>query len=408
VASPQSDYGFRYNDARDGYEVDPPKMALIQRIFRMVGVEGLSMNGVARRLEAEGIPSPGGKRFWNRPGLRKLIMSDVYLAHTHEEMARIVTPEVAARLDPKKRYGISWYGRQRHTHTQEARIKDGRKVYPRVKKSVATPREEWIGVPVPDSGIPREWVLAARGAIKDNKRVSNCGRRVWELTGGVLRCAACGYAMGTNFITDRGIGYYRCGRRYRLGLDACSQSKTLRAVETEALVWEFVSDVLKDPTRLKRGLDEMVEREKALISRGPAEEGKTLLKKLAELETQKERLLDLYLENKLDMGRYERRHAQIEQARKTVEDELARIEGRAAHVDLLERDRDALLKHYSQIVPEHLDNLEPDERNRVYKMLDLTVMAHANGSLDLRWALGGDPCRDNEPLPLGSWRTRGR
>jgi site-specific DNA recombinase len=71
VASPQSDYGFRYNDARDGYEVDPPKMALIQRIFRMVGVEGLSMNAVARRLEAEGIPSPGGKRFWNRPGLRK-------------------------------------------------------------------------------------------------------------------------------------------------------------------------------------------------------------------------------------------------------------------------------------------------------------------------------------------------
>jgi site-specific DNA recombinase len=178
-------------------------------------------------------------------------MSDVYLAHTHEEVVRIVTPEVAARLDPKKRYGISWYGRQRHTHTQEARIKDVKKVYPRVKKSVAVPREEWIGVPVPDSGIPREWVLAAREAIKDNKRVSNCGRRFWELTGGVLRCAACGYAMGTNFLTDRGIGYYRCGRRYRLGLDACSQSKTLRAVETEALVWGFVSDVLKDPTRLK-------------------------------------------------------------------------------------------------------------------------------------------------------------
>jgi hypothetical protein len=111
-------------------------MALIQRIFRMVGVEGLSMNAVARRLEAEGIPSPGGKRFWNRPGLRKLIMSDVYLAHTHEEVVRIVTPEVAARLDPKKRYGISWYGRQRHTHTQEARIKMSR-------KSILVSRRAW-------------------------------------------------------------------------------------------------------------------------------------------------------------------------------------------------------------------------------------------------------------------------
>jgi site-specific DNA recombinase len=55
VACPQSDYGFRYNDARDGYEVDPPRMALIQRIFRMVGVEGMTLNAVARRFEAEGI-----------------------------------------------------------------------------------------------------------------------------------------------------------------------------------------------------------------------------------------------------------------------------------------------------------------------------------------------------------------
>jgi site-specific DNA recombinase len=408
VACPQSDYGFRYNDTRDGYEVFPPKMALVQRIFRMVGIEGMTMNAVARRFEAEGIPSPGGKRYWNRPGLRKLILSDVYLARTFEEVTQIVSPEVAARLDPEKRYGISWYGRQRHTYTQEVRVKDGKKTYHKIKKSVAARREDWIAIPVPDSGIPREWVLAAREAIKDNEKVSNCGRRFWELTGGVLRCAGCGYAMGTNFITDRGIGYYRCGRRYRLGLDACSQSKTLRAVETEALVWGFVSDVLKEPTRLERGLDEMLKQEKALVARGPGEDGKMWFKKLTELETQEERLLDLYLENKLDMDRYEKRLAQIEQARKTAEDELARIESRAARVDRLERDREALLNHYSRIVPEHLDGLEPRERNRVYKMLNLTVLAHDNGSLELKWALGADLCRDIEPLPPGGCRTRGR
>jgi site-specific DNA recombinase len=75
VACPQSDYGFLYNDTRDGYEVDPSRMALIRRIFRMVGIEGMTLNAVARQFEAEGIPSPGGKRFWNRPGLRKLLIS---------------------------------------------------------------------------------------------------------------------------------------------------------------------------------------------------------------------------------------------------------------------------------------------------------------------------------------------
>jgi hypothetical protein len=211
--------------------------------------------------------------------------------------------------------------------------------------------------------------------------------------------------MGTNFIIDRGTGYYRCGRRYRLGVDACSQSKTLCAVETEALVWGFVSGVLKDPTRLELGLNRMIEQEKALRSRGSGDDSETWLKKLAELEVQEERLLDLYLEGKLEMDRYEKRLAQIKQSRKTAKEELARIAGRAARVDQLERDRDTVLNNYSRIVPQQLNALEPVERNRIYKMLDLTVLAHENGSLELKWALGADLCRDNEPPPPGGSRT---
>jgi hypothetical protein len=171
-------------------------------------------------------------------------------------------------------------------------------------------------------------------------------------------------------------------------------------------VWGFVSDVLRDPIRLKHGLDEIVKQEKALTSRGPRQDAETWLKKLAELEAQEERLLDLYLEGTLEMDRYETRIAQIKQSRKTAEDELVRIEARAARVDQLERDRVTLLDHFSQIIPERLDTLEPDERSRVYKMLNLTVLAHENGSLELKWALGADLCRDNEPQPPDSCRTR--
>jgi hypothetical protein len=49
-----------------------------------------------------------------------------------------------------------------------------------------------------------------------------------------------------------------------------------------------------------------------------------------------------------------------------------------------------------------LDALEPDERNRVYKMINLTVLTDENGSLKLKWALGAYLCRDNEPLPRWS------
>src|ERR687893_2057843 len=331
VASPQSDYGFHYNEARDGYEVNELKMALVRRVFRMVGVEGMSLNAVGKRLEAEGIPAPRGGRTWNRPTLRKFILSDVYLKHSYEEAAKMVSGEVAATLDPSAHYGISWYGKKRHTHHREVRIKNGQKTYPRVRKSVDVSQEEWIGVPVPDPGIPREWVLAARDAIKDNERVSNCGRRFWELTGGVLRCAACGGAMATNYMTPRQTGYYRCGKRYRVGKHVCSQGKNIRAEETEAVVWSFVSRVLKSPERLRRGMDEMLDEMKTLTSRSPSDDEENWLKKLAEREAQEERLLDLYLEGKLEVSRYESRVSQLKLSRKTLEEELERIRDRIAN-----------------------------------------------------------------------------
>jgi hypothetical protein len=58
---------------------------------------------------------------------------------------------------------------------------------PIYKKSMPAPREDWVAVPVPDAGIPKEWVFGAREAIKDNEWISSAGDRVWELTGGVMR-----------------------------------------------------------------------------------------------------------------------------------------------------------------------------------------------------------------------------
>jgi hypothetical protein len=59
-------------------------------------------------------------------------------------------------------------------------------------------------VPVPDAGVPKEWVLGAREAIQGNAWSSNAGDRVWNLTGGVIRCAECGRAMSVNYMSREG------------------------------------------------------------------------------------------------------------------------------------------------------------------------------------------------------------
>ncbi len=70
IAGPRPDYGFRYNENRDGYVVDEEKMALIRRIFRMVGVEGATLNTVRRTLEKEGVLNASGRKGWTRQWLR--------------------------------------------------------------------------------------------------------------------------------------------------------------------------------------------------------------------------------------------------------------------------------------------------------------------------------------------------
>ena len=63
IAGRRPNYGFKFNDARDGYEIDEHTMPVVQRIFRMAGVDGLSVNGIKRALDAEGVPTPSGRKY---------------------------------------------------------------------------------------------------------------------------------------------------------------------------------------------------------------------------------------------------------------------------------------------------------------------------------------------------------
>ena len=72
VAGPRPPYGFRYNDARDNYVVDPEKMRVIERIFRMVGTEGYTLNATRRAFNREGVQPPSGE-FWSPKCVRQAI-----------------------------------------------------------------------------------------------------------------------------------------------------------------------------------------------------------------------------------------------------------------------------------------------------------------------------------------------
>jgi site-specific DNA recombinase len=215
------------------------------------------------------------------------VLDDVYRPHTFEEIRELVLPEVAARLDPEKYYGVWWYNRRRQRRVQVSEAgQDGRR-YRRKTITTEKPRAEWIAVPVPDSGITRAWVDAAREAVKHNRRPSSAGLRFWELSGGLFLCGGCGLTMHTRHTKPKGdtrYFYYRCSLHARHGKDACSQHKDYPAEEVEEAVWRVVSRLLKDPQTLRVGLQEMMERESRGLRGDPDAQAKTWLSKIAEAD----------------------------------------------------------------------------------------------------------------------------
>jgi site-specific DNA recombinase len=396
LAGRRPKYGFKLNATRDGYEVDEEDMRVVRHIFELVGVERRTLHAVKRALECEGEKTPDGKPRWATPVIRNLILDDVYRPHSYEETAKLVSADVAARLEPDKMYGVWWYNRHRITRKQVAEDHLGGRYYRHVTKTTEKDRSEWIAVPVAGAGIPREWVDAAREAIRDNKRPSSAGRRYWELSGGVLRCGGCGSRMNTETAwasrsrAAKKYFYYKCPKARHGGPEACPHNKGYRAEKVETLIWEFVSDLLKEPERLREGLEEMIERERDGAHGDPDWEAKAWANKLAEADHKRARFQDMSAEGLISFEELRAKLAALEDEREVARRELGALEDRRARLRDLERDKDTLLDYYAGLLPEALDDLGSEEHHHIYKLLKLRVNMHPDGMLKVSGVLGED------------------
>ena len=385
VAGYSPGYGYRYNSARDGLMVDEKQMRVVRHIFEMVA-RGESFYAVIKTFEREGVRSPRGQERWNRPTLRNLILSDLYRPHTAGEVAELVAPEVAATLDPDVPYGIAYYGKKQITKRQVSEAAGGERLYRQRIKAQVRDRKQWLAVPVPDAGIPRELADAARAAIKDNRRPPPSGRRVWELSG-LLRCCRCGYMMNAQTTTSGSIRehvyfYYRCGGRYR-SRNGCDHTKQHRAEEADVKIWRYVRDLMEKPEELRADLERMIELKRKETRGDPEREAKTWLDKLAEVERQRARAQDMAIQGLLSYDELRVKLASLEETREAAEQELATLKNQREHIAELERGKEAVLEHYATIAPEALNSLASEERRHLYKLLQLKALQHPDGSMEV-------------------------
>jgi site-specific DNA recombinase len=390
IAGPLPDYGFLYNEHRDNFIIHEDTMPVVRRIFEMIGVEGQSLWAVKKTLERECVPTPKGARYWSQAFLRICVHNDAYRPHPYKEVANHVSEGVAAKLDPRRSYGIWWYGKQRHIQKQLSTIdSNGERSYRKTKTSTWNPKDKWIAVPIPDAGIPRELVDAARQNIKEKltRKPSMAALRFWELSGGILRCGCCGRAFSSVPVSSKGKPrryYYRCPNRAVNGLEACQMRTNYRAEKIEAQVWATVSSILTDPQQLRADLEDMMDRERESNRRGDPElEKKAWMDKLVETDRMRSGYQEQAAKGLMTIEELAARLKELEGTRIAAEQKLAILRDYREKIEQLERNKDLLLDHYAAMAPEALSCLTPEERHRVYKMLRLKVIAHLDGEVEL-------------------------
>jgi Recombinase zinc beta ribbon domain len=257
------------------------------------------------------------------------------------------------------------------------------------------PKEEWIAVPVPDAGIPREVAERARRILEYSLRRANVSkeRRVWELTGGLLHCGECGRRMVTHSVTPSGrkpCYYYVCPRKVEGSSQACT-NKYHRAEALEKRAREAVAALLTDPERLERQIEERIERERETV-RDPEAEAAVWVKKLEGVAKKRARFQDQQAAELLTLSELGEMLHYLGEEREAAQRELEVARDRQARVEELERDRTIVLALYAGFASASADLtvFPPEERRRIHASLGLKATVYKDGRVEITGTFGDD------------------
>lgn len=391
-------YGFRWTDEGCGLAVEPEEMAVVVRLFGGLA-EGRTGRSITSEFEEEGVPSPAGLPRWNQRTVTNLLRGDLYYPRHAEEVAPLVSPEVAASLDPAGSFGLWVYNKHETSRRREWDPEKGAFVIRHTKKR--RPEGERLAVPVPldGSGLDRALVAAARdrAAARARRPSANAGRD-WVLKG-VLRCAECGMAIGPHTVKRRlkdgspgkDSHYYQCRQKHRDGPRECGNTKNFPAAPLERAVWEAVYDLLRDPERLKVAYKkELLRLRDAHHGRNPDKEARTLAEQIAGFDRMRRNYQDQAAEGLMTLDELRDRLVALAKQRRKAEAALEEARGRGDAVERLRRDLVMLCVRLDQIERGDLRHLRPGDQRQALLNSRTTAEIDREGNVTITGMLDLD------------------
>ena len=134
----------------------------------------------------------------------------------------------------------------------------------------------------------------------------------------------------------------------------------------------------------------MIEQQRQALGNLAAED-KVWAAKLVEAERKRERYQEMFAADAMTLDELKAKLEDLEETREVAKRELASLGDKREELAAMERDRDMILESYAALAPEALDALSPEERRKVYVILNLIVEPLADGGLQISGAFGEEP-----------------
>jgi site-specific DNA recombinase len=343
-------YGYRYirktDEAPASYVVIDAEARVVQRVYEMYTVDGLSMGEIARRLNAEGIPTRKQSVRWERSVVWAMLRNPAYRGAAAFGKTR-VAGRIRVTRALRRRGGILSSNSIGHER----------------------PREEWIEIPVP-ALVSEERFARAQELLHDNKIRSRRRTITPSVVQGLVSCQKCGYAFSrtSTYTTARKLHYYKCigsDSWRKLGGPLCD-NRMVRQDLLDQIVWTEVIRLLEDPTLIQQELDRRLAA--ARFSDPTKKREQSLQRELIRVGKGIERLLNAYQGELLSLEQLRERMPSLRQREHALRAELQAIADQAADRVTFLRLAETLAAFLGRL-RSAADTLDVIERQRIVRLV---------------------------------------
>jgi site-specific DNA recombinase len=278
-------FGYRLHPERPrdpaALQIDPVAAVVVQELFAAYAAGGVTLHALAAQLTERRVPTPTGKPVWRPSSIRQLLTNPAYK-------------------------GQAASGRLRTTPAR--RRKSSLEPIGRGVSTRAHPSQEWITVPVPALVSAEQFDLIAR-RLATNQRSARRSTTHPYLLRGLVSCGICRLSCSgiTRTATDTRYRYYRClGKQAKVAsgrLQPCT-ARFIPATQLDELVWADLCAVLQHPELVTQAVERA--HSGAWVPQELRRRQATLRRVLASVARQRQRLLEAYLAEVIDLACFQR------------------------------------------------------------------------------------------------------